>query len=97
MEKRVIWDEQLDAICQHRYFQFKQDSHIEADVFCGIIEEKTGKKTECNYQCSEKVCGELTEEKIVKIIDLLEWEWGYDGIREDVRRILENEDIGGKK
>lgn len=92
MEKRVIWDENLDVLCIHRYLQYKQDSHIEVNAFCMLAEEKTGEQTECKHQCSEKVCGELTEEKIVKIIDLLEWEWGYDGIREDVRRILENED-----
>lgn len=30
----------------------------------------------------------LSEEQIVKITDLLETEWGYEGIREDVSRIL---------
>ena len=30
----------------------------------------------------------LTDEKIEQIIDLLETEWGYKGIREDIERIL---------
>ena len=28
------------------------------------------------------------DEKVEKIIDMLETEWGYEGIREDVSRIL---------
>lgn len=31
---------------------------------------------------------ELSDEQIEKITDLLETEWGYEGIREDVSRIL---------
>lgn len=31
---------------------------------------------------------QLSEEQIVKITDLLEREWGYEGIKEDVSRIL---------
>lgn len=34
----------------------------------------------------------LTDEKIEKIADLLETEWGYEGIREDVSRILREAD-----
>lgn len=30
----------------------------------------------------------LSDEQIEKITDLLETEWGYEGIREDVSRIL---------
>ena len=33
----------------------------------------------------------LTDEKIERIIDLLETEWGYKGIREDVEMILRGE------
>ena len=33
----------------------------------------------------------LSDEQIEKITDLLETEWGYEGIREDVSRILKGE------
>lgn len=33
----------------------------------------------------------LSDEQIEKIVDLLETEWGYEGIREDVSRILKGE------
>ena len=33
----------------------------------------------------------LSDEQINKIVDLLETEWGYEGIREDVTRILKQE------
>ena len=33
----------------------------------------------------------LTDEKIEQIVDLLETEWGYKGIREDVLKILTGE------
>lgn len=31
---------------------------------------------------------ELTNKQIDKIVDLLETEWGYNGIKEDVKRII---------
>lgn len=34
----------------------------------------------------------LSEKKIEEIADLLETEWGYEGIREDVKRILNGEE-----
>lgn len=35
---------------------------------------------------------QLSDEQIEKITDLLETEWGYEGIREDVSRILRGEE-----
>ena len=32
--------------------------------------------------------GKLSDKQIEKITDLLETEWGYEGIREDITRIL---------
>lgn len=34
----------------------------------------------------------LTDDQIEKITDLLETEWGYEGIREDVSRILRGDE-----
>lgn len=38
------------------------------------------------------VSPKLSDEQIEKITDLLETEWGYEGIREDVSRILRGEE-----
>ena len=35
---------------------------------------------------------QLSDEQIEKITDLLEREWGYEGIKEDVSRILRGEE-----
>ena len=35
---------------------------------------------------------QLSDKQIEKIADLLETEWGYEGIREDVSRILKGEE-----
>ena len=36
--------------------------------------------------------GKLSDKQIEEIADLLEIQWGYEGIREDVSRILRGED-----
>lgn len=38
------------------------------------------------------VVGKLSDKQIEEIADLLEIQWGYEGIREDVSRILRGED-----
>lgn len=47
--------------------------------------QRSGCHNKC--QCFEER-PQLTDEQIEQIIDLLETEWGYEGIREDVSRIL---------
>lgn len=48
---------------------------------------RSGKTIERNVINSIKN-GIPYEDKIEKVIDLLETEWGYEGIREDVARIM---------
>ena len=39
----------------------------------------------------ERLSSKLTDKKIDAIVDLLETEWGYEGMREDVLKILRGE------
>ena len=77
-----------------------KDMYHISEIMCAIdntptVEysfEKAFQKTVCEQRlyCPERP--QLSDKLIEKITDLLETEWGYEGIREDVSRILREAD-----
>lgn len=59
------------------------------------IDFESGKKVLKIIDNASPVGPELSDEQIEKIADLLETEWGYEGIREDVSRILKEDRTEG--